>query len=337
MSQLDDCSVDLIVTSPPYPMIEMWDSIWGDGVDVNADPSNAFELIHKQLDLVWDECMRVLKDGGFMCINIGDATRTFNGTFSLWPNTSRIISHCVEIGFTVLPKIIWRKTTNSPNKFMGSGMLPCGAYVTLEHESILIFRKGGKRQHKTPEEKAKRMQSAYFWEERNLWFSDLWQIPGVKQAIFASPTRDRNASFPLEIPYRLINMFSEYGDTVLDPFLGLGTTSAAAIVAGRNSVGYEVDKNLKDILIERLFNNTNIDEINQFTEKRLQKHLNFIEARETDGKPVRQFNKTLNCKVMTMQEVRMTLPVLKQISIESQDDDVIITQHIDLLEEPHIV
>lgn len=71
---------------------------------------------------------------------IGDATRTINGEFKLYNNHSRIVKSCSELGLTTLPDIIWHKTTNAPNKFMGSGMLPCGAYVTLEHEYILIFR-----------------------------------------------------------------------------------------------------------------------------------------------------------------------------------------------------
>lgn len=85
------------------------------------------------------------------------------------------------MGFVGLPNIIWRKQTNAPNKFMGSGMLPCGAYVTLEHEWVLIFRKGGKREYKKVDAKLGRMKGSFFWEERNIWFSDVWEIKGVKQ------------------------------------------------------------------------------------------------------------------------------------------------------------
>ena len=106
-------------------------------------PMRAFELMHAELDKVWDECFRVLKSGGFLCINIGEATRTVGNEFRLYNNSSRIVSHCTGLGMVNLPNILWRKQTNAPNKFMGSGMLPCGAYVTLEHEWILIFRKGG--------------------------------------------------------------------------------------------------------------------------------------------------------------------------------------------------
>lgn len=139
--------------------------------------------MHQELDKVWEECYRVIKPGGFMCVNIGDATRTINGNFKLYNNHTRILETCNKLGFISLPNIIWRKQTNAPNKFMGSGMLPCGAYVTLEHEWILIFRKGDKRKYKTSEEKLDRMKSSFFWEERNIWFSDVWDIKGTKQKI----------------------------------------------------------------------------------------------------------------------------------------------------------
>ena len=154
MSPLKDKSVDIVVTSPPYPMIEMWDNIMSNqNPDIKSafeanEPRKAFELMHQELDKVWAECWRVLKEGSFLCINIGDATRTINGEFALYNNNARIIQACEKLGFINLPNILWRKTTNAPNKFMGSGMLPCGAYVTLEHEWILIFRKGGKRVYK---------------------------------------------------------------------------------------------------------------------------------------------------------------------------------------------
>ena len=127
-------------------MIEMWDSILGEqslqitkSLESN-DGYTAFELMHIELDKVWDEVIRVTKEGAFICINIGDATRTINGNFALYPNHARIISYFRSKGINNLPNIIWKKQTNSPNKFMGSGMLPSGAYVTLEHEYILIFK-----------------------------------------------------------------------------------------------------------------------------------------------------------------------------------------------------
>ena len=105
----------------------------------------AFEQMHQEFDKTWTECYRTLKVGGIACINIGDATQKIGNNFQLFSNHTRILSHCVKLGFSPLPDIIWRKQSNAPNKFMGSGMLPPNAYVTQEHEYILILRKGGLR------------------------------------------------------------------------------------------------------------------------------------------------------------------------------------------------
>ena len=122
MNMIPDKSVALIVTSPPYPMIEMWDEIfikqnYAIADDLQNNPYEAFNKMHKILDEVWKECERVLIDGGFACINIGDATRTFNDKFQLFSNHTKIIESFLNLGFTVLPDIHWRKQTNSPNNF----------------------------------------------------------------------------------------------------------------------------------------------------------------------------------------------------------------------------
>ena len=142
-----------------------------------------------------------MKAGAIACINIGDATRSIGDRFQLFANHSRIQSKFMEIGFDVLPAILWRKQTNAPNKFMGSGMLPAGAYVTLEHEYILIFRKGGKRIFDLPEEKKRRRQSGYFWEEWNRWFSDIWDFKGTGQGINGQNLRSRSAAYPFLLPF----------------------------------------------------------------------------------------------------------------------------------------
>lgn len=328
MGCLDDESIDLVVTSPPYPMIEMWDEIMAKQnkdilLSLKENPSHAFELMHQELDKVWKECYRLLKDGGLMCVNIGDATRTINDNFQLYNNHTRIVDACLRLGFVNLPNIIWRKQTNAPNKFMGSGMLPCGAYVTLEHEWILVFRKGGKRNYKKSDDKKARRESSFFWEERNRWFSDLWEIKGAKQKISNSESRDRNASFPLEVPFRLINMYSQQNDTVLDPFYGLGTTSIAAMLTGRNSVGVEIDEKLRPS-IENNFGSIVIDNMNLLIHERYMNHLNFIRERETLKKTVKYYNTNLSCKVMTSQEVDMNLHYMDRI-IKSDDQQLTYT------------
>ena len=140
LKTIKDNSVALIVTSPPYPMIEMWDECFTyQDPSINFDePQTAFEKMHLLLNQVWQECDRILIDNGFICINIGDATRTINDVFQVFSNHSKILAYFQSLGYSILPDIIWRKQSNSPNKFMGSGMYPAGAYVTYEHEYILI-------------------------------------------------------------------------------------------------------------------------------------------------------------------------------------------------------
>ena len=146
----------------------MWDEVFS-GLNPSIQDAlrrsagmEAFEGMHHELDHVWDEVYRVLKEGGVACINIGDATRTLDGNFCLFTNHARILSYFQTLGFSSLPAILWRKQTNAPNKFMGSGMLPAGAYVTLEHEYILIFRKGRKREFNKIHEKKIRRESTFF-------------------------------------------------------------------------------------------------------------------------------------------------------------------------------
>lgn len=314
MEQLKDNSIELVVTSPPYPMIKMWDEIMAkQNPEVQtaldkSDGAKAFELMHLELDKVWAEVERVLIPGGFACINIGDSTRTINREFALYPNHSRIISAFQKLGVPNLPNIIWRKQTNAPNKFMGSGMLPSGAYVTLEHEWILIFRKGSKRQFKTESEKLRRKKSSFFWEERNVWFSDLWDLKGTKQKIDNSETRKRSAAYPFELPYRLINMYSLQGDTVLDPFLGTGTTTLAAIASNRNSIGYEIDPMFLNIITENI-ESTPVTFYNSIIQNRIDQHINFITERNADIKKgeIKHYNDNLKLPVMTKQETDIKL------------------------------
>lgn len=321
MKRICDQAVNLVVTSPPYPMIEMWDEIMACQNQAIADAlvvgngRLSFELMHLELDKIWAEVDRVLAPGGFACINIGDATRTINEHFSLYNNHSRIVSSFIKLGFTNLPNIIWRKQTNAPNKFMGSGMLPGGAYVTLEHELILIFRKGGKRIFKTDEDKALRRESAFFWEERNIWFSDLWDLKGSKQKIESPESRSRSAAFPFELPYRLVNMYSVKGDVVLDPFLGTGTTTLAAIASERNSIGVEIDSSFLQIAEDNV-KNTAPETLNRYIQNRVEQHKVFLRERGSDVKKddIKHFNPHLNLPVMTSQETGIKLSYLNNVN-----------------------
>jgi len=319
MTTVPSESIDLVATSPPYPMIQMWDEMFAGQNrrirDALVKEKNllAFELMQQELDQVWDEVYRVLKSGAIACINIGDATRTIGNDFMLYSNHARILNHLLGIGFTALPLILWRKQTNAPNKFMGSGMLPCGAYVTLEHEYILILRKGSKREFSDAAQKKLRRESAIFWEERNAWYSDVWlDLKGATQKLETPKSRLRSAAFPFEIPYRLISMFSVKGDTVLDPFLGTGTTMWAAMATGRNSTGYEMDVGLRKSILSmgddlvKLSNDIIIDRINR--------HLEFVQKRyETKG-GFKYVNNHYNFPVVTRQEKELMLNCVLNIA-----------------------
>jgi DNA modification methylase len=309
LDEVDTDSVELVVTSPPYPMIEMWDDLFSElDPDVGAaiDAGNgreAFELMHAQLDAVWSELARVLVDGGIACVNVGDATRTLGESFRVYQNHSRIIDALEARGFEPLPEILWRKPVNSGAKFMGSGMLPPNAYVTLEHEYVLVFRNGaGSRGFEPGSER--RYESAYFWEERNRWFSDVWEdITGELQSLEGGELRERSAAYPFDIPYRLINMYSVYGDTVLDPFWGTGTTSLAALVAGRNSVGYELEAAFTDVFAERVWETPTLSE--RVIRKRLADHRAFVSRRREAGTEFGYASDNYGFPVTTKQERAM--------------------------------
>ena len=326
MAAVPDGSVSLVVTSPPYPMIELWDAQF-----VAADPSiaqalsaergtQAFELMHCRLDVVWRECHRVLQPGGLACINIGDATRKIGGEFRLFSNHSRILQALMGLGFSVLPDILWRKPTNAPNKFLGSGMLPAGAYVTYEHEYILIVRKGGPRKF-SPADRARRRRSAFFWEERNVWFSDVWLgLVGARQLLGNAglddpDARARSAAYPFELAYRLIQMYSLIGDTVLDPFLGTGTTTAAAIASGRSSIGFEIEHSLAQTI--RNTTETAGKLGHEYARRRVDAHLDFVQSREAAGRPCRHVNCHYGFPVITGQETDLQFLIPDAISIDS--------------------
>lgn len=266
MSELESGSVQLMVTSPPYPMIAMWDDQF-----CSSDPKIAeywqklnfdgnektvrqiYDAMHHNLAKVWAETFRVLCNGGIAAINIGDATRRINDRFQLFPNHSRIIEECEKIGFSTLPYILWKKPTTKPaykgkGSFLGSGFLPPNAYVTLDCEFILLFRKGTLRHFKTKD--PARYESKFTKEQRDEWFSQIWSLKGARQNV--NDLERRTAAYPAEVAERLIHMFSIKDDLVLDPFLGSGTTTKVAIESGRRSIGYELDPKLLPIIQARL-------------------------------------------------------------------------------------
>jgi len=329
MDWVDARSIDLVVTSPPYPMIEMWDEAFrkadphiGAALD-SGDGNRAFQLMHLALDAVWKECGRVLRPGGFLCVNIGDATRKLGDNFRLYTNHSRVTAACESLGFQSLPVILWKKQTNAPNKFMGSGMLPCGAYVTLEHEYVLVFRKGDKRSFSTGARR-RRLKSAFFWEERNVWFSDIWDFKGIRQAMDGGEARARSAAYPFELAHRLVSMYSMQGDTVLDPFFGTGTTMVACLAGARNSVGIEVDRSLEPVIEATVAGGA--DAANRAVQVRLVAHLRFVqEYQSQQGSPLKYTSQCYGFPVMTRQERQIRLYRVQELRRES--DGVFVASH----------
>ena len=200
---------------------------------------------------------------------------------------------------------------------MGSGMLPAGAYMTLEHEYILIFRKAGKRKFTSAAEKKHRRESAYFWEERNCWFSDLWDLKGTRQDLGIKDIRPRSAAFPFEIPCRLINMFSVKGDLVLDPFMGTGTSLIAAMASERSSIGVEIDEKLASEASSRLAS-LNLASLNKRMLERLERHRRFVKEAKAKGRDFKHFNNNLGMEVFTGQERDILFGSLIELSREGK-------------------
>ena len=323
MCELESNSIDLMITSPPYPMIEMWDLLFSSLNDEikqalkEEDGKRAFNLMHKELDKVWREVARVLKLGGIACVNIGDATRKIGKNFQLYPNHVKITNSFQNNDFIELPCILWRKPTNSPNKFLGSGMLPPNGYITHEHEYILIFRKGNIKQ-KIPPKSENRYNSAFFWEERNKWFSDVWEdIRGISQNLnknhnYQKSIRKRSAAFSLELPYRLINMFSMYENKILDPFWGTGTTSLAAMISTRNSIGYELSSEFMDLFKRNIRKIKQLN--NEINNNRLNQHIKFIKKYRKEVKDVKYKSIHYKFPVITKQEIDILLYSIKNYS-----------------------
>jgi len=270
MAEVPGESVHLVVTSPPYWQLKDY----GNGRQIGFDDS--YETYINNLNLVWSECHRVLAKGCRLCVNIGDqfARSVYYGRYKVIPIRTEIIKFCETIGFDYMGAVIWQKVTTCNTTggatIMGSFPYPRNGILKLDYEFILIFKKHGTAPKVSKEIKE---QSRLTTEEWNQFFTGHWNIPGERQ--------DRHlAVFPEEIPRRLIRMFTFVGDTVLDPFLGSGTTSLAARNLSRNSVGYEVNPDYMQIIRDK----TGIDKAGLFRDARLE--LLTQERNDTDFRQV---------------------------------------------------
>jgi site-specific DNA-methyltransferase (adenine-specific) len=245
MIELPNSSVQLIVTSPPYWQLKDYGSEEQIGFD------HSYEEYINNLNLVWKECYRVLHPGCRMLINIGDqfARSVYYGRYKVIPIRTEIIKFCETIGFDYMGAIIWQKKTTMNTTggatVMGSYPYPRNGIVEIDYEFILIFKKTGKPPIVTKESKEKSQISKEKWKE---YFSGHWYFNGAKQ-------EHHIAMFPVELPKRAIEMFTFIDETVLDPFMGSGTTSLAAMIANRNSIGYEINKDFLPIIKTKLEGN----------------------------------------------------------------------------------
>lgn len=245
LNQVSDKSVQLIITSPPYWQLKDYGTLEQIGFN------DSYEEYINNLNLVWKECYRVLSDGCRMCINIGDqfARSVYYGRYKVIPIRTEIIRFCETLGMDYMGAIIWQKTTTmnttGGGAIMGSFPYPRNGILKMDYEFILIFKKLGNAPKPMPKQKENSLLTKEEWKE---YFSSHWYFKGVKQ-------KEHIAMFPEELPKRLIKMFSFEGETVLDPFLGSGTTSLAAKNLNRNSIGYEINTEFASIIKEKLENN----------------------------------------------------------------------------------
>ena len=242
LNKIKDKSVQLIITSPPYWQLKDY------GSENQIGFNDSYEEYINNLNLVWKECYRVLSDGCRLCINIGDqfARSVYYGRYKVIPIRTEIIRFCEALGMDYMGAIIWQKNTtmntSGGGSVMGSFPYPRNGILKIDYEFILIFKKLGNAPKPTKQQKEESILSK---EEWNTYFASHWTFGGAKQT-------EHIAMFPEELPRRLIKMFSFVNETVFDPFAGSGTTLLAAKNLGRNSIGYEINKDFIPIIKNKL-------------------------------------------------------------------------------------
>jgi len=242
MIEVEDDSIDLVVTSPPYWHIKDY------GAQSQIGYGQTLHEYLKDLYRVWKECYRVLKPGRRLCINIGDqfARSVIYGRYKVIPLHAEFIAQCEDIGFDYMGSIIWQKkttmnTTGGAN-VMGSYPYPPNGMVEIDYEFILICKKPGKGPKVSKEIKEESRLTKEEWKE---YFYGHWYFGGARQI-------EHEAMFPEELPRRLVKMYTFVGDTVLDPFLGSGTTIKASLNLRRNAMGYEINEKFLDTIKEKV-------------------------------------------------------------------------------------
>ncbi len=280
MLEVKDNSVQLVVTSPPYWSIKNYD------IKNQIGYGQSLHEYLKDLYRVWKESYRVLEPGRRLVVNIGDqfARAIIYGRYKIIPLHAEIIAQCEDIGFDYMGSIIWQKkttmnTTGGAN-VMGSYPYPPNGMVEIDYEHILIFKKPGKSRKIPKDIKEKSRLNREEWKE---YFYGHWYFGGARQI-------DHQAMFPDELPKRIIKMFTFVGETVLDPFLGSGTTAKVALELNRNAIGYEINEKFLEVIKKKIKVNS-LDILNKRVEIIKRKEKNFPDPvdyipRIKDAKPV---------------------------------------------------
>lgn len=246
MSQLEDGSVHLVLTSPPYWTLKEYRN--SDGQLGHIEDYEEFLV---ELDKVWSHCLRVLVPGGRLICVVGDvclSRRENGGRHTVVALHSSIQEHCRKIGFDNLAPIIWHKIANAAYEveggsgFLGKPYEP-NAVIKNDIEFILMERKPGG--YRNPDV-ATKILSIISAGNHKKWFQQIWV------GVTGASTKHHPAPYPAELAARLVRMFSFVGDTVLDPFMGTGTTTAAAAKWGRNSIGFEIDAHYFELAQRRI-------------------------------------------------------------------------------------
>ncbi len=215
MADLPDRSVHLMVTSPPYNVGKDYDQ------DMTLEDYRAF------LRKVWAEVYRVLGPGGRACINIANLGRK-----PYIPLHAYLIEDMQALGFQMRGEIIWNKASSAAaSTAWGTWRSATNPTLRDVHEYILVFSKGTFRRNQNPL-KASTISAEQFLE----FTKSVWTFPATSARKLKHP-----APFPLELPYRLIQLYTYEGDVVLDPFMGSGQTALAACQSQRHYIGYEID------------------------------------------------------------------------------------------------
>jgi site-specific DNA-methyltransferase (adenine-specific) len=234
---LPETEVHLVVTSPPYWNLKEYADDRDGGQLGHIDDRREFL---DALNEVWQQCFDMLVPGGRLCVVVGDVCRSRrrHGRHQVEPLHAHLLVAGQKLGFDPLAPIIWKKIANATTETTGNGAAFLGkpyepnAVIKNDIEFILMFRKPGGYRHPTQEQ---RDLSLIEKDDYQTWFQQVWEdIPGELQ-------RGHPAPFPVELARRLIGMFSFVGDTVLDPFLGTGATSLAALAMHRSSIGFEIE------------------------------------------------------------------------------------------------